>query len=111
MCSCILVELCLNGCCLFAQLLPGVDLTQEVEKLLEEVDVPIEFSRDDEDEGDTTRMTGKLAKLDLNPPQNRFFGKSRYVDCFVSSSLQAGATHSAHCLQIVHITLYKRHWI
>ncbi|KAJ3561273.1 hypothetical protein NP233_g10294 [Leucocoprinus birnbaumii] len=64
---------------LLTKLLPGIDLTQEVDRLLEEVDeqgVLINEEPDDLDGQDAKLMVGKLAKLDLNPPQNRFFGKS-----------------------------------
>jgi hypothetical protein len=72
-------------------LLPGIDLSQEVDRLLEEVNDEDILSRNDDDEVEGDRanlMVGKLAKLDLNPPQNRFFGKSRYVShsCDVISS-------------------------
>lgn len=62
---------------LFDKLLPGSDLGQDVDKLLEEVDVPPALLRNDDETDETMRLTGKLSKLDLNPPQNRFFGKSR----------------------------------
>ncbi|EKM75560.1 hypothetical protein AGABI1DRAFT_79697 [Agaricus bisporus var. burnettii JB137-S8] len=58
---------------LLVKLLPGVDLSQEVDKLLEEVEEPNDYS------DDTTSIVptvGKLMKLDLNPPEHRFFGKS-----------------------------------
>jgi len=55
-------------------LLPGIDISQEVDQLLEE-DQDFE-AQHDEDQNQKV-MIGKLATLDLNPTQNRFFGKSR----------------------------------
>lgn len=62
---------------LLTKLLPGIDLSQEVDRLLEEVDdqdVPLKEEEDDDQ--NAKLMVGQLAKLDLNPPQNRFFGRS-----------------------------------
>jgi hypothetical protein len=47
-----------------------------VDALLEEAGDQSTVSRNNDEEY-ATQMIGKLAKLDLNPPQNRFFGKSR----------------------------------
>ncbi|KAF9446214.1 hypothetical protein P691DRAFT_733649 [Macrolepiota fuliginosa MF-IS2] len=63
---------------LLSRLLPGIDLSQEVDRLLEEADMPDPLSRNDGDENEdgTKRLAARFAKLGLNPQQNRFFGKS-----------------------------------
>jgi len=60
----------------YVQLLPGINPTQEVDQLLEEVNDQDITAEQDEDQNAKV-MIGKLAKLNLNPTQNRFFGKSR----------------------------------
>jgi hypothetical protein len=58
------------------KLLPGMDLTQEVDKLLDEVEEPNEYNNET---STTVQTEGKLTSLDLNPPEHRFFGKSRCI--------------------------------
>ncbi|KAL9708656.1 Gypsy retrotransposon integrase-like protein 1 [Leucoagaricus gongylophorus] len=60
---------------LLTKLLPGINPTQEVDQLLEEVNDQDITAEQDEDQN-AKDMIGKLAKLNLNPTQNRFFGKS-----------------------------------
>ncbi|KXN90781.1 hypothetical protein AN958_03435 [Leucoagaricus sp. SymC.cos] len=61
---------------LLTKLLPGIDLNYEVDQLLEEIDNQGALARNDDDEVRTKLIIGRLSKLDLNPPQKRFFGKS-----------------------------------
>jgi hypothetical protein len=78
-----------------------MDLTQEVDKLLEEVEEPNNY-------GDETTtivpMEGKLTNLDLNPPEHRFFGKSR---CIPYQCLTADENLT---LAKVATSLFKRRW-
>ena len=59
------------------QLLPGIDVNQEVERLeSRDPSEPETLARND-DECPPPLLAIQLSKLSLNPPQNRFFGKSR----------------------------------
>ncbi|KAF8187484.1 hypothetical protein BJ912DRAFT_969930 [Pholiota molesta] len=68
---------------LLSKLLPGIDVNQEVDRMdsppaaLPEPE-PMLLPRNDDEER-STMLTMQLNKLKLNPPENRFFGKSRYA--------------------------------
>ncbi|KDR67576.1 hypothetical protein GALMADRAFT_258255 [Galerina marginata CBS 339.88] len=61
---------------LLSKLLPGVDVNQEVDRLVsEEPSEPESLARND-DPVPSSMLTVQLSRLSLNPQQNRFFGKS-----------------------------------
>lgn len=61
----------------FYQLLPQADLNQEIEALTTAIEPP-SLPRNDDDpvEGE---LAARLFRLHVDPNQNRFFGKSRYL--------------------------------
>jgi hypothetical protein len=65
------------------QLKPGADLNQELDRMEDTEASPeiAELPRNDDDlqEGE---LVGRMKKLYVDPPQGRFFGKSRYFLAF-----------------------------
>lgn len=61
---------------LLTKLLPGVDLNQEVENFGEDSSPEPPTFRNDTEDPSTDDLIWKMSKFKLNPPQNRFFGKS-----------------------------------
>jgi hypothetical protein len=59
---------------LLNKLLPGIDLTEQLEQ--EESSLPSEDSLPRND-SDADELLGAMQKLSLNPETHRFFGKSR----------------------------------
>lgn len=63
----------------FTQLMPKTDLAQELEKI-DVTETPSEISLLSRNDNDLQEeeLIGKLKRLHVDPPQGRFFGKSRY---------------------------------
>ncbi|KAF8894329.1 fungal-specific transcription factor domain-containing protein [Gymnopilus junonius] len=61
---------------LLSKLLPGIDISQEVERLESKGPSEPETLARNDDECAPPLLAIQLNKLSLNPPQNRFFGKS-----------------------------------
>ena len=74
-----------------SQLLPGVDVNQEVDRIDRE-EGSIEADQSDHHDEDPAPvealgLTSHLRKLSLNPHEQIFFGKSRYLSCCFTTFL------------------------
>ncbi|KAG6849642.1 hypothetical protein H0H93_006646 [Arthromyces matolae] len=68
---------------LLHRLMPSADLAQELEKIEDETpEEPSLLPRNDTDLQEE-ELIGKLKRLHVDPPQGRFFGKSRCVSHFI----------------------------